>query len=163
MLPGAAAHAKSLSALELEPYYVRSIQLGRNTMNLRKLGYAALVAATAAVIAIGSAVPSEAKTKKKKAEAAPAPTLCLIVEHHPVCGVKGGTKVTYANGCYAAQDGAKVVSQKACPAGKMAKPHKEKKAKMAPAKKEKTKKEKAKKEPKKEPAKKGAKENNKKT
>jgi len=158
MLPGAAAHAKSLSALELGPYYVRSIQLGRNTLKLRKLGYAALVAATAAVIAIGSAVPSEAKTKKKKAEAAPAPALCLIVEHHPVCGVKGGTKVTYANGCYAAQDGAKVVSQQACPAGKVAKPHKAKKAKMAPAKKEKTKK-----EPKKEPAKKGAKENNKKT
>ena len=127
-------------------------------MKLRKLGYAALVAAAAAVIAIGSAVPGEAKTKKKKAEAAPAPALCLIVEHHPVCGVKGGTKVTYANGCYAAQDGAKVVSQQACPAGKVAKPHKAKKVKMAPAKKEKTKK-----EPKKEPAKKGAKENNKKT
>ena len=36
-------------------------------MKLRKLGYAALVAAAAAVIAIGSAVPSEAKTKKQKA------------------------------------------------------------------------------------------------
>ena len=124
-------------------------------MKLRKLGYAALVAAAAAVIAIGSAVPGEAKTKKKKAEAAPAPAICLLAERHPVCAVKGGVKFTYANSCYAAQDGAKVVSQKACPAGKVAKPHK---AKMAPAKKEKTKK-----EPKKEPAKKGAKENNKKT
>jgi len=158
MLPGAVARAKSLSALELGPYYARSIQLGRNTMKLRKLGYAALVAAAAAVIAIGSAVPSEAKTKKKQAEAAPAPAICLLAERHPVCAVKGGVKFTYANSCYAVQDGAKVVSQKACPTGKMAKPHKAKKAKMAPAKKEKTKK-----EPKKEPAKKGAKENNKKT
>src|SRR6476469_5791814 len=150
MLPGAAAHAKSLSALELGPYYVRSIQLGRNTMKLRKLGYAALVAAAAAVIAIGSAVPGEAKTKKKQAEAAPAPAICLLAERHPVCAVKGGVKFTYANSCYAVQDGAKVVSQKACPTGKMAKPHKAKK-------------DKTKKEPKKEPAKKGAKENNKKT
>ena len=78
----------------LASYYVRSIQLGRNTMKLRKLGYAALVAAAAAVIAIGSAVPSEAKTKKKKAAAAPRRRrLCLIVEHQPVCGVKGGTEV----------------------------------------------------------------------
>ena len=127
-------------------------------MKLRKLGYAALVAAAAAVIAIGSAAPSEAKTKKKEAEAAPVMPICLLAERHPVCAVRGGAKMTYANSCYATQDGAKVVSQKACPTGKMAKPPKAKKAKMAPAKKEK-----AKKEPKKEPAKKGAKENNKKT
>ena len=54
-----------------------------------------------------------------------------------MCAVKGKQKITYATACFAAKDGAKVVSQKACPAMKA---HKAKKAK-------------AKKAPKKKPAK----------
>ena len=45
----------------------------------------------------------------------------------PVCGAKGGLKFTYKNACYVAKDGAKVVSDKACPAKKAEKPKKKKK------------------------------------
>jgi hypothetical protein len=46
----------------------------------------------------------------------------------PVCGTRGGMKFTYASACYAAKDGAKVTSSKACPAkaANMAKPAKKK-------------------------------------
>jgi hypothetical protein len=68
-------------------------------------------------------------------EAAPPPVVCFEPEKR-VCAVKGGMKFTYANACYAAKDGAKVVSQKACPAAKAAKPAKKSAKKMAkPAKK----------------------------
>ncbi len=54
-----------------------------------------------------------------------------------MCAVKGGNKYTYANACWAARDGAKVVSDKACPAPKAAKAHKKggKKAAKKPTKK----------------------------
>ena len=86
-------------------------------MKLRTIGYAAVVAMTAAAFVIGSAVPSDAKAKKKKAEAAPAKQAsCMFTPPKAVCGTKGGMKFTYLNACYAANDGAKVVSDKACPA-----------------------------------------------
>ncbi len=80
-------------------------------MQLRKLGYAALVAAGAA-FAFG-AVPM--------AKAEPLPGTCLLASGSAVCGAKGGMKFTYANSCYASKDGAKVVAQKACPPAKAAK------------------------------------------
>ena len=64
----------------------------------------------------------------------PDPGPCFMIAA-PVCGAKGGMKFTYANSCFAAKDGAKVVSQGACPPAKAHK--KDKKAKKAakPAKK----------------------------
>ena len=106
-------------------------------MKLRNLGYAAVLAVTAAAFVIGSAVPSDAKAKKK-AEAAPAPMAsCFLAPSKAVCATKGGMKFTYANSCYAARDGAKVVSGKACPAKAAAKPGKKgaKKAAKKPMKK----------------------------
>ena len=96
-------------------------------MKLRSLGYAAVIAATAAAFVIGSVNVGEAKGKKK-ATAAPPPVVCFEAEKR-VCAVKGGMKFTYINACTAAKDGAKVVSQKACPAPKAAKAKKAKKAK----------------------------------
>lgn len=101
-------------------------------MNLKTFGYAAAIAATAVVLAIGSAVPSEAKGKKKVAAPPPPPVFCTL-EYKPVCGVKGGVKSTYANACFAAKEGAKVVSSGPCSDKKVTK-HK-KKGKKKPAKK----------------------------
>lgn len=98
-------------------------------MNYKSLGYAVVVAATAAVLVIGSAVPSEAKGKKKKAEAAPAPTpLMCIGPRAPVCATKGDMKFTYANACFAAKDGAKSAKAGECKPAKAAKKAKGKKA-----------------------------------
>ena len=101
-------------------------------MKLKNIGYAVFVAATAAAFVIGSGGPSEAKHKKKM-EAAPPPGPCFVAEKR-VCAVKGGMKFTYASACIAAKDGAKVVSQKACPV-KAAKKAGKKKAAKKPAKK----------------------------
>jgi uncharacterized protein (DUF1501 family) len=91
-------------------------------MTFRKLGYAVLVAAAAVALAVGSAGPSEAKGKKRaEATTPPKQPICLMIDNHPVCALKGGTRVTYANACFAANDGARVVSNGACPAPKMAK------------------------------------------
>lgn len=99
-------------------------------MKLRNIGYAVVIAVTAAAFVIGSAVPSDAKAKKKKAEAAPNPPTCLLAPEKAVCGERGGMKFTYKSACYAAKDGAKVVSDKACPA-KAAKKAGKKKGKKA--------------------------------
>jgi DnaK suppressor protein len=102
-------------------------------MKLKNLGYAALIAVSAVVIAIGSAAPGQAKAKKKAA-AAPAPMSAFCLQpQKPVCGVKGGQKFTYASSCYAQKDGAKVVSQKACPVHKAKKAMKAKKKMAKPA------------------------------
>ena len=101
-------------------------------MKLRSLGYAAIVAATAAAFVIGSVNVGEAKGKKKAAAAPAPPVICFEAEKR-VCAVKGGMKFTYINACTAAKDGAKVVSQKACPAPKAAKAKKAKKAKAKKA------------------------------
>jgi hypothetical protein len=80
---------------------------------LKKLGYAALIALAAAAFVIGSAATGEAKAKKKAAASPPPPVVCLF-DYKPVCGAKGKTKATWANACFAAKNGAKVVSQGAC-------------------------------------------------
>jgi len=87
-------------------------------MTLKRLVYTTFVAAAAVAFVIGSAVPSEA-AKKKKAAAAPEPqpVACVIAPAAPVCATKGGQKFTYANGCYARQDGASGAKAGACKAG----------------------------------------------
>ena len=101
-------------------------------MKLKTIGYAAVVAAVATAFVIGSGGASFAK--KKKAAAAPPPTFCTL-EYKQACGVKGGMKVTYANACFAAKDGATSVQPGPCKAAKA--PAKKKAAKKAakPAKK----------------------------
>jgi hypothetical protein len=103
-------------------------------MKLKILGYAALLTVATAAFVLGTAGSSEA-AKKKAAAAPPRPGPCFDL-YKPVCGAKGGLKFTYANACIAVQDGAKVVSQKACPVKAM-KPHKKggKKKAKKPAKK----------------------------
>ena len=82
---------------------------------LRKLGYAAIVAITAAAFAVGSAATADAKGKKKMAEPTPTPPACQLAPDKPVCGKKGGMSFTYKNACYAQRDGATVAYDKACP------------------------------------------------
>lgn len=105
-------------------------------MKLRTIGYALLIAVTAVAVSIGSATTGEAKGKKKAAAAAPPPMTawCPFTAAQPVCAVKGKQKFTYNDACFAAKDGAKVVSNKAC-AVKAAKTGKGKKAKKASKKK----------------------------
>jgi hypothetical protein len=87
-------------------------------IDLKTCGYAAIAIAFSAAIVLGSADMSQAAKKKKEVAKAP--------EHHamclggtPVCATKGGMKMTYASACYAANDGATVVSDKACAEKKM--------------------------------------------
>jgi hypothetical protein len=102
-------------------------------MKLKNIAYSAFIAAAAAAFVIGSGGTSEAKGKKMAAPP-PAPGLCFEV-YAPVCGVKGGMKFTYANSCYAAKDGASVVSKGACHAPKAHKKHMKAKKAAEPAKK----------------------------
>lgn len=98
-------------------------------MELRNLGYAVAVVATAAAFVIGSVDIGEAKSKKKKAAAAPAmtPATCWVPDSPTkYCAVKGGKKFTYVNSCVAKAEGAKIISNKACPAPKAAKASKKK-------------------------------------
>ena len=97
-------------------------------MMLRKIGYATVIAVSAAAFVLGSAATGEAKAKMKM-EAAPMPPACQLAPAQPVCGARGGMKFNYANACYAQRDGAKVVSAGACPA-KKAKMHKKSKKPM---------------------------------
>jgi hypothetical protein len=83
-------------------------------MKLRNFGYAAVIAVTSAALLIGSAATGEAKGKKKVAAPPPPPQVICIQPYAPVCAVKGGMKFTYSNACWAAKDGAKVVSQGPC-------------------------------------------------
>jgi hypothetical protein len=107
--------------------------VGGKTMklDLQKCGYAAIVAAVSAAFILGSAATGIAK-EKKKAEPASKPITCLFTPSSPVCGDKSGERTTYSNACWAEKDGAKVMSDKACPEKKAkaaaAKPAKKKKA-----------------------------------
>jgi hypothetical protein len=109
-------------------------------MKLKTIGYAAVLGAIAVTFAIGSGGTSLAKTKKAAAQQQGS----CNMEPKQVCGAKGGMKITYASGCYAVNDGAKVVSQGACKAGKAYKKAAKKTAApakaAAPAKKEEKKK-----------------------
>lgn len=99
-------------------------------MKIKNLGYAALIAVAAGAVVLGSTGYSEAKGKKKAAAPPPPPPIICTWQYKPVCATKGGLKFTYSNACWAAKDGAKVVSQGACKAKKAMKPGK----KMAPKK-----------------------------
>lgn len=98
-------------------------------MKLRNIAYAAAIAVTSAVIVLGTAGTSEAKGKKKVAAPPPPPPVICMHVYKPVCAVKGGMNFTYSNACFAAKDGAKVVSEGPC------KPKAAKKAKKKAAKK----------------------------
>ena len=91
-------------------------------MKLKTIAYATFIAVAAGAFVIGSGGTSEAKGKKMAAPP-PAPGPCFEIAA-PVCGAKGGMKFTYANSCYAAKDGASVVSKGACHAPKAHKKHK---------------------------------------
>jgi hypothetical protein len=95
-------------------------------MHMKRLAYAAVLAATAAVFAIGSAVPSQAA--KKKTAAAPQHMVLCPLEYLPVCATKGGLRQTYANSCFAEHDNATKISKGACGAKKAM--HKKKKMSM---------------------------------
>ena len=82
-------------------------------LQIRKAAYAVAIAAVAATFVIASATSSEA-AKKKKAAAKPAPQAICMTGGAQVCATKGKLKFTYANSCFAGNDGAVVVSQKAC-------------------------------------------------
>lgn len=99
-------------------------------MKLRNIGYAAVVAVSAAAFVVGSVSVGEAKGKKKAA--APKPQVsCLTTAPSAVCATRGKMKFTYLNACYAGNDGATVVANKACPAPKAMKAGKAKAKKAA--------------------------------
>jgi len=106
-------------------------------MKLKKLVTGTAIAVTAAAFIIGSAVSSEAKGAKKKAESAPQRSVtCAFSAPAPVCATRGGLSLTYRNACYAGNDGAVVKAQKACAPAKAVKAKKGgKKAAKKPGKK----------------------------
>jgi hypothetical protein len=83
-------------------------------MQLKTIAYTLLIAGTAAVVATG---PSFAAKKKAKSYAEDATPMCLQPQK-AVCGMKGAEKFTYASACFAMKDGAKIVSDSACPGAK---------------------------------------------
>jgi len=105
-------------------------------MKLKTIAYAAFIAVAAGAFVIGSGGASEAKGKKKMAAPPPEPGPCFVIGG-PVCGAKGGMTFNYANACYAAKDGASVVSKGACKPAKAHKKHKKAKKAAKPAKMEK--------------------------
>src|ERR1043166_2196030 len=110
-------------------------------MTFKTIGYAVIVAVAAIALSIGSATNSEAAKKKRAAAAAPPPSAawCPFTAPKPVCATKGKMRFTYNDACFATKDGAKVVSNKACPAkaakGKGGKKKKAKKSSKKRAKK----------------------------
>ena len=100
-------------------------------MIFKNIGYAALIATTAAAFVIGSAGISEAKGKKKAAPAPKVSASCMFTAPKAVCATKGKQSFTYRNACWAGNDGAIVKSQKACKGSKAMKGGKKKAAKKA--------------------------------
>ncbi len=78
-----------------------------------KCSYLAIISAISAALVFGTAGISQAKKKKEMAKAPEYEAMCF--GGTPVCAVKGGMKFTYASSCFAGNDGATVVSDKACP------------------------------------------------
>ena len=111
-------------------------------MTIKRIGYGVLVGAAALFIALGSVTTAEAAKKGKKEAAAPGPAYgwCTMQMRAPVCASKGTSKVSYANACFAQQDGAKGAKAGACKPAKVAKKGGAKKKKVAKAKSKKTKK-----------------------
>lgn len=89
-------------------------------MFLKNIGYTALLGMAAFGLALGVVGTSDAKGKKETTATQPDPIICLQ-SSKPVCGVKGGQRFTYNNACFAKKDGAKISSQGACKAVKVAK------------------------------------------
>lgn len=84
-------------------------------MTIKKLVTGIAIALTAAVLVLGSAVSSEAKGHKKKAEPAPQRSAtCMFSAQAPVCATRGGKSLTYRNACWAGNDGAVVKASKPC-------------------------------------------------
>jgi hypothetical protein len=98
----------------------------------KKTASIALVAAVAAAFMFASVGVSEAKGKKKKM-AAPAKSPICMQASAPVCATRGGMKFTYANACFAANDGATKIKASACKPPKKVKKAKKAKAKKAAA------------------------------
>jgi hypothetical protein len=78
----------------------------------KRLGYAALIAFGTAAFVVGSTAIGQAKAMKKMAPPPPM-AFCMTISK-PVCAALHGQTFTYANSCYAAKDGAKIVHQGAC-------------------------------------------------
>ena len=95
-------------------------------MKLKNIGYAFVVALTAAAFIVGSAGSSEAKSKKKAAAKPVTSPSCLFTAPSPVCATKGKQSFTYRNACIAGNDGAVVTAQKACAPAKAVKAGKKK-------------------------------------
>lgn len=95
-------------------------------MKLRSVAYAAAIAMASAMLVLGTAGTSEAKGKKKMAAPPPPPPVICTWQYKPVCAAKGGMNFTYSSACFAAKDGAKVVSQGPCKAKKAMKAKKKK-------------------------------------
>jgi hypothetical protein len=91
---------------------------GGHPMKMKNLATAATIAVTAAAFVLGSAVSSEAKTKKKAEPKPKASASCMFSSAAPVCATRGGQSFTYRNACWAGNDGAVVKSSKACPPAK---------------------------------------------
>jgi hypothetical protein len=77
----------------------------------KRLAFAALIAFSAVALALAAPTTGQAKAKKKMAEAMP--IICPLTSK-PVCAVFGGQRFTYANSCFAAKNGAKVIRNRAC-------------------------------------------------
>ncbi|MBI4273829.1 MAG: hypothetical protein HY659_03920 [Rhizobiales bacterium] len=101
-------------------------------IQVKRLVQFTAAAALATAFVIGTAGIGEA-AKKKAPATPPKQAFCTMVKQ-PVCAEKGKLKFTYANSCYASNDGAKIVSAGACKAPK-AKKAKKSKAKKAAKKK----------------------------
>lgn len=82
-------------------------------MTFKKLGLVTLTAAAAALFVLGTTGASDAKGKK----AAPKTSPICMTDGPAVCGSRGGQRFTYANSCYAGNDGAVVVGKGACKKG----------------------------------------------
>ncbi len=90
-------------------------------MTIKTVGYGLLVGVMAIGLAIGTATTGEAKSKAKAVSAGPTTGICTLQARAPVCATRGKSKFTYANACFASQDGAKIVKAGACPTPKAGK------------------------------------------
>ena len=86
-------------------------------MRLKDCASATLIAATALVFVLGSAASTDAKMRTKMLRPPPPPprpVFCPMI-YMPVCAInKDGRRQTYANSCWAAYEGARVIYQGVC-------------------------------------------------
>jgi hypothetical protein len=97
-------------------------------MRVSRAFYAtAVVAIAAAFLLAGTGISEAAKKKKAKVVTPPVAPICSL-QKAPVCAQKGKLTFTYANACFAANDGAKISYYGACKKPKAKKAKKAKKA-----------------------------------